>query len=577
MGLIFLAFIIRPSDEGVEALKDGNRKPSELKPARPRAGIERRRQLCRICTGEFSRPLAWALVFLGYLSAHFFVGGVPEDARLFALNGAATLCACWFWTDGRNWTGLIHAFRALFFLTVAGLALYAIFQYWAGSPYSAGMIKPPHFRLRGSAIFQNPNQFADLLAMLVPVMVCEAANPFAKKWRRQLCGGALACVLPALLVSQSRAGWLATFAGASVSAGLLLNQTRRWSMKRVILALVAAIGIILTALFLCSDIFHARFIKTMGGDVRLFMWKDTLAYALERPLLGHGGGAAFWESFRYQLSHPMPEHVYPHNEYLGLWADYGLVGLGVFMLIPISAGRWLIRCMRNGLTGPALYALAGGAGLVVARLTHAFFDFSFHFTASNYVMALFLGWAIADGTENAGPEESQRAIPFSRWPRWLARGVAVALLGLVAMAGYSSYLCARARATMQARDLAGAAEAYSKAAQWDKFNAMAWSGQGTLLVQSWNQDPGAWSESQGQRALAFFEETLRLNPWDTSSLRNIAEIHRRMGQEDQYLACLRRLVSIEPNNRFFRKALDSHLTKAGGANEAGQTQPKAVQ
>ena len=79
-------------------------------------------------------------------------------------------------------------------------------------------------------------------------------------------------------------------------------------------------------------------IQTSGGQ-RLHYWKLALQMWREAPLLGHGAGA-----FRAELvsSHdPEAFHGYrhPHNEYLMQLAEFGLLGLSLFLAMVASMLR----------------------------------------------------------------------------------------------------------------------------------------------------------------------------------------------------------------------------------------------
>jgi len=79
-------------------------------------------------------------------------------------------------------------------------------------------------------------------------------------------------------------------------------------------------------------------IQTSGGQ-RLHYWKVALQMWREAPLLGHGAGA-----FRAELvSSDDPEafhgHRHPHNEYLMQLAEFGLLGLALFLAMVVSMLR----------------------------------------------------------------------------------------------------------------------------------------------------------------------------------------------------------------------------------------------
>lgn len=80
---------------------------------------------------------------------------------------------------------------------------------------------------------------------------------------------------------------------------------------------------------------------TVGSSsVRLKMWLATLRLIADRPLIGVGAGAWEVEIPRYQAAvTELEEDYYAHNEYLQLWAEYGLAG----WVFALGLAAWLLR------------------------------------------------------------------------------------------------------------------------------------------------------------------------------------------------------------------------------------------
>lgn len=115
-----------------------------------------------------------------------------------------------------------------------------------------------------------------------------------------------------------------------------------WSSGFLLMTLTAA-----GALVVFNDTFRDR---VFGGDRaldvgftaintegRLDIWKIVVSSALESPIVGKGLGSS-----QVVLNSRYPRlrgAVHPHNDYLRLWHDFGIVGLFLFLL---SAGNWLL-------------------------------------------------------------------------------------------------------------------------------------------------------------------------------------------------------------------------------------------
>ncbi|MBU6438234.1 MAG: O-antigen ligase family protein, partial [Betaproteobacteria bacterium] len=106
--------------------------------------------------------------------------------------------------------------------------------------------------------------------------------------------------------------------------------------------------------------------------LRLSFWQNTLKIIQKAPLLGMGLG-----SFRaeYEKVKPpdMPNYGNPHSDYLLVWAENGLLGLGFFL-------AWIVviaRRVRRVHDDVRFLAAAAVFSMVVASLANSFFtDFT---------------------------------------------------------------------------------------------------------------------------------------------------------------------------------------------------------
>jgi len=121
-----------------------------------------------------------------------------------------------------------------------------------------------------------------------------------------------------------------------------------WNKKRFLfLSILVLVGINISAYFLSSN-FNSRMnsVKTQVGDLeinkvnnlntRYYLLNYTLDKIKEKPILGYGTGS-FVEEFSSISEHSNRildnQHKTPHNNYLFIWFEIGLVGLLVFLSI----------------------------------------------------------------------------------------------------------------------------------------------------------------------------------------------------------------------------------------------------
>lgn len=102
-----------------------------------------------------------------------------------------------------------------------------------------------------------------------------------------------------------------------------------------------------------------------------FMWPATFGNAIEKPIIGWGPGSA--RIFLAPLSSKEEEEVHPHNEYLQVFHDLGLIGLALFLLFWIVALRryqsiWKYHHNANNVMA-ATWSMAAVMGSLILLIT----------------------------------------------------------------------------------------------------------------------------------------------------------------------------------------------------------------
>ncbi len=114
-----------------------------------------------------------------------------------------------------------------------------------------------------------------------------------------------------------------------------------------------------------------------GGRGRTAMWKHTLRMIADRPLLGVG--LDNWE-FAYppydqgDKITSAAEPVRPHNDFLWIASELGLVGFCIYLWLLVTAARTGLRLLRTGTPETQAIVLASAVGLA-ALLGHSLFSF----------------------------------------------------------------------------------------------------------------------------------------------------------------------------------------------------------
>ncbi|MFE5793216.1 polysaccharide biosynthesis tyrosine autokinase [Streptomyces sp. NPDC056503] len=275
------------------------------------------------------------------------------------------------------------------------------------------------------------------------------------------------------LASRSRRGWLAPLllvtadilslsrTSAAVCLALVLGMVLKGRGRGEFRRAAVLTVVIATAAYLLVDWYRPlqdRFTQNdrqtfagveIGTSGRSWLWETTWASIKEAPWLGHGLG-----SVERVVGHP-------HNDYLRLWHDLGLLGLGLWTLAFLAIGRGVYR-RRRAARSDDDWAIHQAALLALVGL-------ALNVATSNLLVYLFVMMpvAVVIGTSMGRPGSdlnSRQRHPSSSPPkgctldlrgflkalrlRWLSI-TALALLGLGAGIAFTSFSTPQYRATSQ--------------------------------------------------------------------------------------------------------------------------------
>ena len=282
----------------------------------------------------------------------------------------------WIWmnviwvspTAWRGWYELIYALEAVIFLWVLvnnvrtrahlwvlitlaiSPAAYAIFigfyQFFqnpsklANAYAEYGLRLSPDFFGQATGSFADPNSFAAFLLILLPSLLIAGLVPRLPVILRVLC--LYIGVMFVISIFLTQLFWpllILLIVLLILPWACFLRPSRRvWGS----LLGVSLLVIVVLPLAFFSPQFKTRAVQAMGGEgeaVRLVLWQEALEITLDAPISGAGGGsfsAEFEQSERQSLEKlPMT----PHNDYLLILSEYGMLG-GVLFLLPSLLVLW---------------------------------------------------------------------------------------------------------------------------------------------------------------------------------------------------------------------------------------------
>ena len=280
------------------------------------------------------------------------------------------------------------AFAALFvfFASAASIASFLNFDFGAAqaiSDVAGGIILRNHVT-QGMALTTG--------ALLALVLLTHARRG---SWQQWACGAAaMLMVANVVFVAYGRSGYLVlAITSTAVALGLSRGRARGVALAALVVLALAALQF--------SPLINQRFeqgvqemtqadtgqLTSMG--IRRVMWDTAAAVAREAPLLGHGLGS-FGEEYRRAVTArytgwqaTLTED--PHNQYLLILAETGLLGMAAFAWLLFSTVRQPVR-------GP--FRLIGIA-LLLAWCVTSLFSSHFHTFNEGHLIAIMLGVCLA--------------------------------------------------------------------------------------------------------------------------------------------------------------------------------------
>ncbi len=313
-------------------------------------------------------------------------------------------------------------------LIIGGLfGIYGILQYnGIDFPFWRGNVA----RRQVFGLFGNVNYFAEYLIVPLPLAI---SLFFATKKRTNkiLPLAGILAMTGSLILTFTRGSYLAV--GISLIFMFFLYIVNRGKNflkenKKIFIIILIAI-LVATYLFVFPNplnkpgtviskikgrISITQFTKSSSLKRRIAIWKFTSMMIKDHPLLGSGIGTYKYNTLRYQakfFEQGDNRSIYPyghadkvHNEYLQLWAEIGIIGLGIFIWLIISYFNYGIKLIKRVKDRYNQGIIIGLMGSVIAVLIDSLFGFPLHLSATVVLfwLALVLTMAVAGTEVDAG-------------------------------------------------------------------------------------------------------------------------------------------------------------------------------
>ena len=278
---------------------------------------------------------------------------------------------------------------------------------------------------------------------------------------------------------------------------------------------------------------------------RISLWKNAWRVFKEYPLLGCG--AENWKLLAPHYGLPFSQfstnaeirYIRPHNDWLLILAEQGIVGFMVYVSIFVSALYYGWRTLqRTEGNTPRLTLMLIGIGVLCYMVVAACSLPSSRFYT---VVLLMLFFALLTTAPQAAPQvSSPRRTPL--WMLWIL----IAILNGVA----TSYISA-SRYVSEVH-LIYALQAQTKS-DWHQMAYHAGQAKSYFFPLDFTATPIAWYEGRAYFSSAtpsvskfYFEEALRRNPYHLHAINDLATINDREGNTDKAMKLYNDALAMAP-------------------------------
>ena len=368
---------------------------------------------------EFSLPvdiIFWFL-FLVYSICIIPFSSIPYESKLEILYLGSVIGSFLFWRNElnnfkKNNKYFYSLLMVVLFCAVYGLVIH--FKFPDQILWTQRYTDAYEGRLRSTYIC--PNHFAHLIQMMIPFCIAYLSMSRSYLSLKLLSLYSVIIFVPTLFLTESRAGWLGTIISIVIFTCLFaFNKSKKLFYTTLIVTPIIAISILILG-WNFSETFQRRMLPVVefiqgqieGGvgsesrDFRPQTWSDTIVMIKDKPILGFGPGNYNFTFPKYRETFKDQRIVtgHPHNEYLELISDYGLIGFSLFSTAWLSS---LYILLKNSIQSrDKRHKIFGfsAISMIIGTMVHSFFDFQMHIFPNAMVFSFLLAISLAPQKNN---------------------------------------------------------------------------------------------------------------------------------------------------------------------------------
>ncbi|MEI6697113.1 MAG: O-antigen ligase family protein [Bacteroidota bacterium] len=441
-------------------------------------------------------------------------------------------------------------------LTIVVLALSLIDYFTILS--STGITHQTIYTIKAS--FSHKNILSEVLFVLFPFALYLVFDE--NKWLKLLGFVNSIGILFLIIILLTRAVWVAVVLGFAISFLLYVIISGKKQVislfrnKKTYLIILTFLLVIAASLFVYSRIdslatisksTHKIFKAYDSSQHRIELWKRSIDITKESPILGKGLGTWRIEVLKYGNRNLKSEdnitfYQRPHNDFLWILSEQGIIGLAFYLAIIAFAFYYLIRILKYSTSTNEKVFFYLLFYFLVGYQIFSFFSFPRERIEHNLILGIILAFIVAKYQQlkdKASPQASAK-----KYLIFVFMGICIFLIGStkIAYSRYNSEVHLRKafdargkgdwKAVIQEVDYST-----SPFYQLDPFS--------TPLI--WYS--GEASFNLGNKELAFvdYKKSYAINPYHIYVLNNLATLYELKGEHIKAIDLYMRAIKISPN------------------------------
>ena len=312
-------------------------------------------------------------------------------------------------TNNIDGKAAFHSFLHLFFILSSLVSIYTIIQYYGVDPYLSDL------NSLTSTIGQK-NWISNYLSMIFPVAFFYFLLEKEKK-SKLIFYLLLTIYYTNLMICQSRGIWISIILTAIFAIYIIFkyNLLKSFQKNQKWLVLLLLTFLVITIIYSTDNPLNKSAItvperaistfdeKDPSINTRFLIWKTTLEMIGDRPVFGSGIGTFKMNYLNYQAEFLGNNPYYikysgkageAHNEYLQMWAELGIIGLGIFIGIILMFYSLVIDYLKK-VNNDKDKIIVFGLGLgITCFLIHCLFTFPLHVPALGVTFFTIVGLTV---------------------------------------------------------------------------------------------------------------------------------------------------------------------------------------